>query len=144
MKEYIFICIGTNKIITDSFGPRVGEKLEKKLKNYPKITILGTMKKPVHFNNAKLVLNKLTQTQKEKIILIDSAIGEKGNIGDTYVNVGGIEIGKAYGKSFYFPAIINIKTIVGKKDNRLSLNNYQIEFLAENVSNQIMKAIYKI
>ena len=48
VKEYIFVCIGTNKILTDSFGPRVGEKLENKLKKYSNIKIYGTMKFPIH------------------------------------------------------------------------------------------------
>jgi len=142
MNEYIFVCIGTNKIITDSFGPRVGEKLQKKLKDYPKIKIFGTMKNPVHFNNAEMLLNKLTQ--KEKIILVDSAIGENGNIGDTYVNIGGIQIGKAYGKSLYFPAIINIKTLVGKKNEMPKWNVNEMNYLAEKVSREIIRGIYTL
>lgn len=141
MKDYVFVCIGTNKLIEDSFGPRVGEKLKKNLKKYS-VQIYGTMKKPVHFQNAKILLEQLTQNQKEKIILIDSALGEKGNIGDTYVNIGGIEIGKAYGKSFYFPALINIKTIVGKQNKIPNWTDTEMDYLAETVSRQIIRQLF--
>lgn len=112
MEKYVFVCIGTNKLIEDSFGPRVGEILNRNFSKNDNIKVLGTMDKPIHFQNAPIYKEYLEQ-EENKLIIIDSAIGNRRNLGETYVNWGGIEIGKAFGKSFYFPAHINIKTVVG-------------------------------
>lgn len=141
MTDYLFVCIGTNKIISDSFGPRVGEKLKVKLYQYPTIQIFGTMENPIHFQNAKTFLEQLNLKKQEKIIIIDSALGKEKNIGNSYVNLGGIELGKAFGKSFYFPAYMNIKTVIGNENNFLQWNVQQIDLLAEKVANRITQVV---
>ncbi len=140
MEKYIFVCIGSSKLSQDSFGPRVGNLLEKEFYKNSNIEVLGTMERPVHFKNAPIFLDYL---KKEKnIILIDSAISKQEKIGLTYINVGGVEIGKAFGKSFYFPANINIKTIVGT--NKTSENIETINRLAKNTADKIIKTVYQI
>lgn len=145
MEEYIFVCIGTNQLLEDSFDPRVGEILEKKFKEISKVKVLGTMKCPIHFQNAPVFVDYL-KTEKSKLIVIDSALGEEELIGNTYMNRGGIEIGKAFGKSFYFPAHWNIKTIVGKKEemaqNRKSV--YQMNQLAQKLASQIAEVMNRL
>lgn len=137
MENYVFVCIGTNKLIYDSFGPRVGEFL---IKNFPKDSkakIFGTMQNPVHFKNATRFLKQLKKMKSSKIILIDSALGKKETIGNTYVNFGGVEIGKAFGKSFYFPAHLNIKTVVSYQDTIDEINQ-----LAQEVAYKITQTIF--
>lgn len=141
MVEYVFVCIGTNKLIADSFGPRVGEKLQIALEGYPKIQVFGTMKEPVHLKNAKDVLARLNENKP--IILVDSAFGNKEAIGATYMNTGGVEIGKAYGKSFYFPAHINIKTVIANQISMPNWNIRQIDLLAQKVASQITNVMCK-
>lgn len=141
MVEYVFVCIGTNKLIADSFGPRVGEKLQIALEGYPKIQVFGTMKEPVHLKNAKNVLARLNENKP--IILVDSAFGNKEEIGATYMNTGGVEIGKAYGKSFYFPAHINIKTVIANQISMPNWNIRQIDLLAQKVASQITNVMCK-
>ena len=41
--SYTFVCIGTNKIVPDSFGPRVGDKLKQVFYSSPEISVYGTM-----------------------------------------------------------------------------------------------------
>lgn len=145
MEKYTFVCIGTNRLVEDSFGPRVGEILEQQLKQFSDVKVLGTMKCPVHFQNAPIFIDYL-KTQNSKLIVIDSALGEEEQIGDVYMNKGGIEIGKAFGKSFYFPAQWNIKTIVGKKAEQLQKGKsiYQMNQLAEKLANQIIEVIQEL
>ena len=150
MEKYIFTCIGTNKIIQDSFGPKVGDILQKQFKDNSNIKIFGTMKKPIHFKNAEKMINELKNYKNYTIVLIDSAYAEKLKIGNTYVSPGGIEIGKAFGKNFYFPADFNIKTIVENKlfnfnsmdkikdENKIKLINE----LSVGVADMIIKNIY--
>ena len=145
MEKYIFACIGTSQLIEDSFGPRVGEILEKELKQNENIKILGTMKCPIHFQNAPIFLDYLSNLPG-KLIVIDSALGEEKLIGNTYMNRGGIEIGKAFGRSLYFPAQWNIKTIVGKRAKQLQEEKatYQINQLAQRLATQIVDVMQEL
>lgn len=141
MEEYIFVCVGTDKLVEDSFGPRVGDLLKINFIRCPNIKVLGTMKTPIHFLNAPIFLDYL-DSKKSKVILIDSALGKREEIGNTYMNLGGAEIGKAFGKSFYFPANWNIKTVVGiNKDinskHESEKNLQRIKKLAQKVAMQV-------
>ena len=137
MEEYIFICIGTNKLIADSLGPRVGKKLQKKLYYFTKVKVLGTMENPIHLKNAKETLKQLYPYYQKQMIVIDSAIGKNEKIGNTYYNFGGVEIGKAFGKGLYFPAHFNIKTIIGNQNHMPNWTKKQIDSLAEKVATEI-------
>lgn len=139
MSGYVFVCVGTNRLIVDSFGPRVGNFLSSYFQKEANITVFGTMKAPVHFQNAFKFINKLKDYSNRKIVLIDSAFGNEQRIGNTYVGLGGIEIGKAFGKSMYFPADANIKTVVANKNKVPKWNESQIESLANQVANEIVK-----
>ncbi len=138
MQEYIFVCIGTNRILSDSFGPRVGEKLEYNFREYSNIKVYGTMRLPVHLKNAPILSDYLNKFNNKQIILIDSAIGEKELIGESFVNLGGIKIGNAYGSGFYFPASLNIKTVIGTKNYLPNWNVKQIDDLAEKVVKSVI------
>ena len=140
--SYTFVCIGTNKIVPDSFGPRVGNKLNQVFYSSPEIRVYGTMKNPVHLKNVTQLLEKLKN--KNPIIIIDSAIGKKEEIGNTYVNRGGIEIGKAFNQSIYFPANINIKTVIGAKEYIPNYSVSQIENLANEVASNIVKIVFEL
>ena len=140
--SYIFVCIGTNKIVSDSFGPRVGNKLRQVFYSSPEISVYGTMQNPVHLKNATRFLEELEN--KNQIILIDSAIGKREEIGNTYVNRGGMEIGKAFNKSIYFPANINIKTVIGAKEYMPNYSVNQIENLANEVASKIVKIVFEL
>lgn len=141
MENFTFVCIGTNKIITDSLGPRIGEKLKKHFQNNSHIQVFGTLKSPIHYKNANKLLNNLKKQENEYRILVDSALGNPENIGKTYLSRGGIELGKAFGKSFYFPAQLNIKTNLGNKLQLLMWNYQNIELLSQRVASQITEII---
>lgn len=140
--SYTFVCIGTNKIVSDSFGPRVGNKLRQVFYSSQEISVYGTMQNPVHLKNATRFLEELEN--KNQIILIDSAIGKREEIGNTYVNRGGMEIGKAFNKSIYFPANINIKTVIGAKEYMPNYSVNQIENLANEVASKIIKIVFEL
>lgn len=140
--NYTFVCIGTNKIVPDSFGPRVGNRLKQVFYSSPEISVYGTMKNPVHLKNAINFLEKIEN--ENQVILIDSAIGRKEEIGKTYVNRGGMEIGKAFNHSIYFPANINIKTVIGAKEYMPNYSVKQIENLANEVASKIVKIVFEL
>lgn len=140
--KYTFICIGTNKLISDSFGPRVGNKLTLFFSQFPQIKVYGTMKNPIHLANATYILKNIKE--QGKIIIIDSAIGKKENMGKTYVSSGGVEIGKAFNKSIYIPANINIKTVIGTKEFIPNYTIEQIDKIAEGVYKNITNNILQL
>lgn len=144
MGEYVFICIGTNKLLFDSFGPRVGNYLKNNFDNNKKINVLGTMENPIHFKNAKNILNELNLNKQKQIILIDSAFGRNEPIGATYISTGGIEIGKAFGKSLYLPAHFNIKTVIANQIEKVSWNKTKLNTLAQKVASQITNVVYEL
>lgn len=118
----IFVCIGTNKIVGDSFGPLVGENLKKNIES-EYIQIYGTLDKTVNYLNIfqirKVIANKYN---KPCIITIDSALSKTEEVGKSFINWGGIELGKAINKGLYFDSNINIKTVIGKA-RKSDLNN---------------------
>lgn len=153
MDNYTFACIGTNKLVEDSFGPKVGDILEINFCKQKNIKVFGTTRSPIHFKNALIYLENIKKEQGI-IIVIDSALGKKEKIGDTYINIGGIEIGKAFGKSFYFPANLSIKTIVGTRNEIIKQNlkgKFEIESniarvnsLAQNLASRITEIIFEM
>lgn len=140
--DYTFVCIGTNRIISDSFGPRVGKKLKQVFYKNENINVYGTMENPIHLKNIEYFLKKIEN--KNQIILIDSAIGRKEDIGNTYVNRGGMEIGKAFNHSIYIPANINIKTVIGAKEYMPNYSIYQIEQIANKVAYKIVQIVFEL
>ena len=140
--DYTFVCIGTNRIISDSFGPRVGKKLKQVFYKNENINVYGTMENPIHLKNVEYFLKKMEN--KNQIILIDSAIGRKQDIGNTYVNRGGMEIGKAFNHSIYIPANINIKTVIGAKEYMPNYSIYQIEQIANKVAYKIVQIVFEL
>ena len=140
--DYTFVCIGTNRIISDSFGPRVGKKLKQVFYKNENINVYGTMENPIHLKNVEYFLKKMEN--KNQIILIDSAIGRKEDIGNTYVNRGGMEIGKAFNHSIYIPANINIKTVIGAKEYMPNYSIYQIEQISNKVAYKIVQIVFEL
>lgn len=149
--KVIFVCIGTNRMTGDSFGPKVGDNLKSKFQNIPNIEVYGTANEPVHFLNAQKYLQTINK-ENACIIVIDSAFASYQNIGNTYVNWGGMKLGKAFQKEFYFPANMNIKTVIAERTKNekenfnyiVKCDNKKIEDLSFQVAEEIYFAISKI
>lgn len=129
-KEYsniIFLCIGTDKVIGDSFGPLVGYKLEILFKSTNRIKIIGNLSEPVCCNNIESVLKNINnQYKKPFIISIDSALSiVNDNIGKITVSEGGLCIGSGLDKNSVHIGDMNIKGIVGR-DTRKAIQNFRI------------------
>lgn len=134
--DIVILCIGTNKLIGDSIGPVVGQKLkEEKMKE--KVCIYGDLKKSINFKNAKTVLEKIFKSyEKPFIITIDSALGIQTMINKIVVNKGIIRIGKSLGRSICYPSHITIKGVVGEnkntyEDNIKILNEVKPELISD-------------
>lgn len=99
--QYVFLCIGTEKVIGDLYGPLVGQKLYenflKKQKN--NVVVYGKIGENVVYSNIKSKIEKINSIHNNPyIIAIDSAISEEKNIGKIIVSSKKIKIGEAIRK----------------------------------------------
>lgn len=89
----LFVCIGTDRITGDSFGPLVGYKLNSIFSNATKIDVIGDLSNPVNANNATEIANQIIeQYQNPLIIAVDSALSTPNTVGTIVVREGGVDI----------------------------------------------------
>lgn len=120
--DVVILCIGTNKLIGDSIGPVVGQKLKEE-KIQESVLIYGDMQENVNFKNARQIIKNIFKSyEKPFIITIDSALGTQPMINKIIVNKGIIRIGKSLGRSICYPSHITIKGVVGENKNTFDGN----------------------
>ncbi len=78
----IFLCIGTDRVTGDSFGPLVGHKLKEQLgQKYKNILVIGNLKEPLCSTNYLEKLKLVHQMASNPyIIAIDSAFSRQEEI----------------------------------------------------------------
>lgn len=75
----VFICVGTPKVTGDALGPLVGSLV---LSEIPTIPLYGTLTKPVHATNIRLVLEEVKRLHPDATLIgIDSSMSSQGRVG---------------------------------------------------------------
>lgn len=110
-KDILFLCIGSNRIIGDCFGPMVGSHLDK-LKFNKKVKVLGNMNKPICATNINKELKKVKKDYY--VVAIDSALSEYSNQG-IYISNQKMTLGNGIDKKIVKVGNISIKACVGNK-----------------------------
>lgn len=127
--DYIFLCVGSDKITGDAYGPIVGENLKKAFKNfYNNIKIVGTLENPVSGINLEKEVKKIYITYENPcIIAIDAALSTEQNIGKIVVTNQKMQFGNGINKKILEAGEISIKGIVAKdyKMPRYNFNELQ-------------------
>lgn len=148
--DFIFLCIGSDKIIGDSYGPLVGDKLENLLKNmYQNIHVIGTLQEPISAVNLNKTIEKIYLDYKHPcMIAIDSALSQKEKVGTIYVSNYKMQCGNGTGKQIAKVGDISIKGIVGKdykipKYNFSSLQNASLGEVIK-LANKTAEGIYNV
>ncbi len=139
-KEVIFLCIGTDKIIGDAFGPIVGHFLKQN-----QYIVYGDLKNTVNGTNLKQYVEKIKKKYKEPyIVVIDSALGQEEMINKIVVGKGGIIPGSALNKKNKKVGDLYINAVVGLNSNQNfeELRNVKLYNII-NLSNTVVKAILK-
>lgn len=77
--KLLIICIGTDRMTGDCFGPLVGTNLNKEIKN-ARIEVIGNIKSTIGFQNVENYKEKLLQ-KDICVIAVDAALSSKENIG---------------------------------------------------------------
>ncbi|WP_156289927.1 spore protease YyaC [Oceanobacillus salinisoli] len=112
-RDYVIVCIGTDRSTGDSLGPLTGSYLEDlKLKH---MTVYGTLHNPVHATNLKETMDTITKNHRNPyIIAIDACLGKNSSIGHLIAAKGPLKPGAALNKSLpqvgdmHITAVVNI------------------------------------
>ena len=86
ISKLVFLCIGTNRVIGDCFGPLVGSKLKHFFIHEEGIEVIGDIENIVSFQNVTGIIRKL-KNENSFVIAIDAALSCNSNrIGKIIVN----------------------------------------------------------
>ena len=121
--DLIFICIGTNKIVGDSFGPILGEILKRNV-NDRRIKVIGDL---INNINAKNIKNIKYNCANPYVISIDSALSDTIEPGNVFIIKKGLVPGSALNKKATAIGNIAIKGIVAKDEKNLIKNYYNLK-----------------
>lgn len=118
----IVLCIGSDLAIGDSLGPITGTLINQK-RSATNAFVYGTLKKPVTAKEVKYLREFLKKTHPDaKVIAIDAAVGNAGDIGLIKINNRGLKPGAGANKKFAAIGDISIMGIVAEK----SMFNYSL------------------
>lgn len=150
--EITFLCVGTDRITGDCFGPLVGSKLIELLKkcNYSNINVYGSLEQNLSYKNINKIIKNINN--KSIIIVIDAALSKKENIGKIFVSNTKTVLGKSLERAQIEIGDISIKSVVAKdykiaKCNFKALQNISLSgvmTLANIVSEGIFELITKM
>ena len=151
LKNILFVCIGNGKIIGDSLGPLIGTVLEKNkrlIQNNVKIDVIGTFENPTLYYNVEEFIKNIDSQDYSEIVIIDSALGSKENIGKVMITPAEILIGVGVNRGRMVKGDIILKGVVGINYNNISRNLIELESVeakqVENIASKMLDIIYSI
>ncbi len=151
MKNILFVCIGNGKIIGDSLGPLIGTVLEKNkrlIQNNVNIEVIGTFENPILYYNVEEFIKNIDSQDYSEIVIIDSALGSKENIGKVMITPAEILIGVGVNRGRMVKGDIILKGVVGINYNNISRNLIELESVeakqVENIADKMLDIIYSI
>lgn len=145
----LFLCIGTDRVTGDSFGPLVGYKLKCLFAEASRINVLGDLESPVNATNITEVANQIRQNYTNPfIIAVDSALSSPQNIGSIVVKEGGINLGTGLNKKCIHVGNMSIQGIVAQNmrtalQNLNMLQNTSLN-LVMNLADIVASGIYNV
>ncbi len=151
LENILFVCIGNGKIIGDSLGPLIGTVLEKNkrlIQNNVKIDVIGTFENPILYYNVEEFIKNIDSQDYSEIVIIDSALGSKENIGKVMITPAEILIGVGVNRGRMVKGDIILKGVVGINYNNISRNLIELESVEakqiEKIAIKMLDIIYSI
>lgn len=149
--ELVFLCIGTDRMTGDCFGPLVGNRIKEAIANNNiNCIVYGDLENPLIYSDVDKSLKEIKKKcMNPCIIAIDAALSKESNIGKILVTKGGLRFGVAINKGRREVGNISIKAIIGKNyktvnKNMQLLQNTSLNFvmsLVDIVSGGILEII---
>ncbi|MFD2045641.1 spore protease YyaC [Ornithinibacillus salinisoli] len=104
-REYVVVCIGTDRSTGDALGPLTGSYLDEQKPRH--ISVYGTLYDPVHATNLHDYMNLIHQNHKNPfIIAVDACLGKTSSVGHIIASEGALKPGAALNKPL--PAVGDI------------------------------------
>ena len=99
-KKILFLCIGTTKIIGDSFGPAVGSRLKQKFEKAKDIEIIGNLEDAFTYDKIEDNVQHMRELYPNCLMVaIDSALSEKVNVGKIFIQNRGLKYAESLKKN---------------------------------------------
>lgn len=97
-REYIVVCIGTDRSTGDALGPLTGTLLTAKKPRH--LNIYGTLHQPVHATNLTEYISDIKHKHRHPfIIAVDACLGRHASIGHLITGLGPLKPGAALKKA---------------------------------------------
>ncbi len=110
-REYVIVCIGTDRSTGDALGPLTGTLFSAKKPKHMKL--YGTLHQPVHATNLTDYIKEIDRNHRNPfIIAIDACLGRNSSVGDLITGVGPVLPGAALKKSLPEIGDIHITGVV--------------------------------
>ena len=148
ISKLIFLCIGTDRITGDSFGPLVGYKLKNLFYGKEKIEIIGDLENIVSLSNITAIRDYIkSKYEKPFVIAIDAAVSNRIKIGEivvsnTKMNVGGSLKRKIYVGDISIKGIVS-KDLMERSNNFKLLQNVPLNTIM-NMADTVVQGIYDV
>lgn len=138
--DLVFLCIGTDRMTGDCFGPLVGNRIKEAIvNNNINCTVYGDLENPLIYSDVDKSLKEISEKCKNPcIIAIDAALSKESNIGKILVRKGGLRFGEAINKGRREVGNISIKAIIGRNYKRAHKN---MELLQNTSLNFVMNLV---
>lgn len=149
ISKLIFLCIGTDRVIGDSFGPLVGYKLNYLFRDEENIKVIGSLDDVICAHNILKIVNIINTTYNNSfLIAIDAALSNRNNIGKIVVSKKSINVGSGFNKNNIYVGDMSIKGIVSKnmsnpKYNFKLLQNTRLSFIMD-MADCVSQGIYNV
>lgn len=115
ISKLIFLCIGTDRVIGDSFGPLVGYKLKHLFRDEENIKVIGSLDNIICMHNITKIVRNINSTYPEAfLIAIDAALSNNKNIGKIVVSKGSIKVASSFTTKNIYVGDVSIKGIVSR------------------------------
>lgn len=143
-EDFVFLCIGSSEVVSDSLGPQVGSLLTSN--SQVGVVIYGTNDVNVNASNLSDALDFVgTMHPDKKIFIIDAAVGDASEVGCVQLVDGGIVPGAATDRNL--PKVGDL-SLIGVVSMRGAKNFYASHFdrvtlvkkMAEVVAGAVVKA----
>lgn len=136
----VFLCIGTDRITGDCFGPIVGYKLQEN--NNLKLNVYGTLEKPVNALNLKDKIKEIyINYENPYIVAIDAALSKKENIGKIIINNNFLQAGNGIKNCSINIGNISIRAVIGKKEETVKKNMEKLQNTSLNMIMNLAKIV---
>lgn len=115
ISKLIFLCIGTDRITGDSFGPLVGYKLKNIFYGEKNIEVIGDLENIVNSGNILKILDRIKKSYELPfLIAIDAAVSNKKEIGRIVVSSNKMNVASCFSNRKIYVGDVSIKGIVAK------------------------------